>query len=1127
MPRDPFYEQILAGLNGLSDAERTLFQDCVTDLLRDTFPSLVPVRGGKDSGMDGAIADGEGEPYPLVVTTAKDVKRNLTRSLDSLLKRKRPRRKVVLATSQALTPERQHKLKDLAQEKGFILVGLIEQSGIADRLRENSYWCERLLGLTGEPSTLSVVPVSRRPLLDVEPIGRAGDIEWLKTTSGDRILSGAPGSGKTFLLYHLTRQGWGVFVVNPEGPVAKDLRDQRPEVVIVDDAHLQPEFLVRLRHLRRELNLSFSIVATTWEWEKDKVIDDLGVSAGQVRKLELLTRNEILEVYRHLGVEGDSDTMRYLIDQAANRPGLAATIGTLWLRGEWQEVREGKALSRTLLTFFEQHVGPESTDILAAFSLGGDRGVEVEVVREFLDLSRLQIRQLAAGLAAGGALTEVDRDVWAVWPRPLRYALIRTVFFPTSAPRHRYEDLISKVSKPGKAVETLISVKALGATIPSRELRSLVREFGSARAWNDLARLSPEDASWVLENYPGDIVNVGRSLLSSSPGLAVPRLLERATSATGAIHSQPDHPMRILSDWVRDLDIPMDHMIARRRILATASKKYIADGGDPAIGIHGIALSLSPSVESSSLDPGAGRTVTFTSGILLVPQLLEIGTIWEVARGAIHSLDSASWTHLSAALWDWIYPDYSSPTSEVDDDTGEVMRAFAAKVLGDLVPLAENSPGLVAGLKDLAERIDFDLPLKQDPVFETLYPPEAESVEDFRRQEAIQQDGINNLVVRWSRESPAKTARQILRYEEEAKRINRNWPRGTPALCRGLAALVEAPEEWLDALVQLEAPPDLVEPFLRRTLERHRDRSEPILEQCLKSEHYVWLAAEIVLQSEDTPTNLLEAVVEKVTRFPQLVETLCLRKQIPLPNLRKLLEHQAWEVALAAAVGEWLSDPKGEVRAEIASAWRGAILRARPGEHSGARFWLGKIFAENSNLAFDWLRARLAEKDRRQLLFLSDQGPIAKATSVLSKDQRIVVLGDLDESWVPRPLISLLINKDPEVYKRLLESKALSRLHLEPLAGIPDGSWADLAMVALEAGNDAQSIAEAAFSIPGITVSWGPESSRLSQWEEAFSRLEGDPRNEIREITHHGRQRAQALILRAKEREHREEIYGT
>src|SRR5947209_6820761 len=244
MSRDPFYEEILAGLNGLSDSDRTLFQDCMTDLLRDTFPSLVPVRGGKDSGMDGAIADGEGEPYPLVVTTAEDVERNLTRSLDSFLKRKRPRRKVVLATSQALTPELQHKLKDVAQEKGFTLVGLIEQSGIADRLRENGYWRERLLGLTGEPSTLSVVPASRRPLLDV------------------------------------------------------------------------------------------STIATTWEWEKAKVIDALGVGEVQVRRFEPHTRDDIVAVSRRSGVQESPHMMPSVVHQAANKPGQATTSVTLWLQRE-------------------------------------------------------------------------------------------------------------------------------------------------------------------------------------------------------------------------------------------------------------------------------------------------------------------------------------------------------------------------------------------------------------------------------------------------------------------------------------------------------------------------------------------------------------------------------------------------------------------------------------------------------------------------------------------------------------------------------------------------------------------------------------------------------------------------
>jgi hypothetical protein len=46
----------------------------------------VPVRGGTDAGMDGAIADDAGPAFPLVCTTAKDVIGNLTRSLNSYLR---------------------------------------------------------------------------------------------------------------------------------------------------------------------------------------------------------------------------------------------------------------------------------------------------------------------------------------------------------------------------------------------------------------------------------------------------------------------------------------------------------------------------------------------------------------------------------------------------------------------------------------------------------------------------------------------------------------------------------------------------------------------------------------------------------------------------------------------------------------------------------------------------------------------------------------------------------------------------------------------------------------------------------------------------------------------------------
>lgn len=1124
--KDPFHQQILEALGRHLDPQ--IFEACMADLLRDVFPGLVPVPGGNDAGMDGAIADGKGEPYPLVCTTGEDVARNLRNSLGAFLDRGLPSRKVALATSRTLTPPETRALFLLAEKKEFKLLQVFERSALAALLYRNSIWCKRLLGLSGTPSALSVVPLSRRPQINIELKGRDEDVAWLRSTTGDRVVLGFPGSGKTYLFSSLIRSGWpALFLVNgDDAAIANAIRDQKPGIVIVDDAHVAPEKLDRLKRLRDEIQGEFEIVAASWPGARADVIEAMGgLPESRIHNLGLLTRAQILEIYYALGVRPRDEILRDLVSQAGNKPGLAVTIALLWRQGEWQKILDGSVLSRTLLALFKGLTGGDVADVLAVFSLGGRRGMSLEAVAGFLQIPSRDVWRIATDLAAGGVLSEVDTERLAVNPQVLRFALLRQIFFTGSPIRLDYRKLLPLVPSFAESVGEIMAARAYGAVIPTDDLHDLVLRFGSRQAWSTLAMMSEEEARWVLENYPGDIMEVGRSLLrSESPAAAVRRYLESATSATGAIHSQPDHPMRILSDWVRDLDIPIDQMILRRRILAASSKKYIAEGGEPAVGVHWISLALSPSLEGSSLDPGAGRTVTISSGILSIPQLREIGEIWEDARSAIHSLGAASWAHLSAALWDWIYPDYSAPGTEVDEECREVMRAFAAKVLGDLVPLAENSPGLVAGLKDLAEKVDLDLPLQQDTDFETLYPAAAESAVDFERQEAIRQVAIKNLAVKWAAESPVEIAKKVVRYEEEARRIKRTWPRGTPGLCGDLALLVATPEAWLDALIQVEAPADLVEPFLRIILDRHG--AEQILAQSLNSERYVWLATGIILQSPNPPSHLLEVALERVAQFPQLVETLCLRKQVPLPNLRALLEHRAWEVALAAAVGEWLSDPKGAVRTEIADSWRDAILRAQPDEHSGTRFWLGEIFAEKPDVAFDWLRTRLADKDRKGPFFLSDRGPFAKAASVLSRDQRIVVLGELSENKFPPLLISLLVQKEPDVYRKLLESTALSRFHLSPLAYIPDTEWADLAMLAVAARHDPQSIAERALFPVGESVSWSSESRHWSQFDEAFLGLEADPREKIREIARRGRRKVQDLIQRAKDKERLEEVRG-
>jgi len=52
MMRDTFYNHILKALSSSLDEE--CFELCANSLLSKEFPTLVPVHGGTDSGMDGA-----------------------------------------------------------------------------------------------------------------------------------------------------------------------------------------------------------------------------------------------------------------------------------------------------------------------------------------------------------------------------------------------------------------------------------------------------------------------------------------------------------------------------------------------------------------------------------------------------------------------------------------------------------------------------------------------------------------------------------------------------------------------------------------------------------------------------------------------------------------------------------------------------------------------------------------------------------------------------------------------------------------------------------------------------------------------------------------------------------------
>lgn len=595
------------------DFNYSTFEECACDLLRDVFPGIVPIRGGADAGMDGAIPTRDAAPIPVVVTTAEDVTGNLGRNLDQYLEKGGRQREVVLATSRELTPRKRRNLVGKAEEKGFVLTQVYERRDIARLLYHHPEWCRELLGLTGQPAALTEVPPTRRPLLPIKLVGRRADLDWLKAVDRDGLLVGEPGSGKTFLLNKLVEENLALFLGSTdETAIANDLRRSKPAVVVVDDAHDRLWRIDLLRRLRREVHAAFAIVATTWPWSRhqDDVLEALG-GLGQSRTHTLgpLTRDEIVAVVKQVGLHHPNELIRAIVDQSGNKPGLAVTLALLCLQGEDLSVVRGEALSRNLLSIFRSQVGPEATSILACLAVGGEEGVVYERLAAHLGLPLSDLRESVTALASGGVLTPRTPGVLAVVPLALRAALVRDEVLRGPAPLD-HRRLMEMAEDRSSAVDALVAGVAFGASMDRLELQRLVLEHGSKKAWQTLAALDADGAAWAKANYPGSALEIAGPALLSSPDLAIRWLLEEAETSDGA----KDKIFEILSWWVGDTDQFQSTLIERRRMLADQAVAHLNRGGSSRTFWNSIRIALSIVVESSKRDPGAGNIVTWSPG---------------------------------------------------------------------------------------------------------------------------------------------------------------------------------------------------------------------------------------------------------------------------------------------------------------------------------------------------------------------------------------------------------------------------------------------------------------------------------------------------------------------------------
>jgi hypothetical protein len=1112
MIRDPFYRQIIGCLEGPLDPE--LFEQCAADLLRVIYPTLVPIHGGGDSGMDGAIADGKGEPFPLVSTTGKDVIDNLTRNLKSYLQDGGLRRKVVLATSQKLTPRRIRNLYKRASELGFTLVNVYTQEAMANLLYRSPNWCLALLNLTGDPPALSAVPLTERPLLTHTLVGREAELFWLRQNRDDRLLVGQPGSGKTFLLRELAMDGGGLFVVSEDrGEIAATLRAEQPEVLIVDDAQLYRERLKHLRQIREAIGAGFSILASCWPGDQEMLAADLNLTDPHIHHLEPLTRDEIVEVVKATGIGGPNWLIREIVDQAEGRPGLAVTLAHLCLQGGVEEVAFGDALRRSFLRFFDTVVGQRASVVLAAFSVGGDAGMPMDVVARGLGLNSVDVMETIVKLAGGGVVRDVGQHCLSVRPAALRHVLVRDVFF-TGAASLPIEPLLAQAPSLSQAARTLIGAKAVGGDIRQELLIGVLEEASSEDAWKAYAWLGRAEATWTLRNHPEKIITIARPALQQAPETVIPLLLEAAVGDQHPLHSTPEHPLRLIEDWIHAGRPGTGQGFERRRVLLQLAQDWLISGRDVGVGLRAFRSVLSPKFEYHTTDPGMGDTLTIHYGYPSMDELLAIQSLWAKVLEAIKMIEVVDWESIRSMIEAWAYP--GRVNVKISPETSHTMRFFADRMLRDIVSLAKDRPGVLHWISQIAEHLDVEVEIPLDPAFETLYP--VEDVEDWKAAEEQQISAVRELANVWSKLNPVRVIERIVSIEHEAQSTGVTWPRWTPLLCLELARDTMSPNAWIRAMIDTDAAGDLVAPFLRRAAEIEELGWIELAFACLERPTLRWVTISLVLTLFDPPENLLAGVLQEMDGYAQLVETLCLRNEIPEHLVGRLLRHKDAAIANAAAQGEWLADPQGAVRDSLRSDWREAVKNS-----VGGGYWFSEILKGDPSLAYDWLQYRISKEPPE---FFRYERTIKAAVSALDVDARRQILRQVPETYEVAELVACLIGENLVLYRELLNDERLKYLHLVPLSGYPEETWVEKAKLALDASYSIEEVADAVYGYPMI-VSWsGKESAMWAEWVERFGQLCSHEDERIRRVGEAGRAKAEASWDRALERERNEAIYG-
>ena len=1067
------------------------------ELLRQDYLGLKRVPGGNDAGQDGLGQLSDGTPFVLVATTERTYARNLRKSITNYQEASGDRRAFVLATSRTVTGRRRLALpKEVKEEFGVDLVAIHAREDFVDLLYDSPTWRKKLLDLSGGVVGALVQKFGRAHAeLSLGLIGRDSERDELLSASGDLILSGVPGVGKSYLLEYLcTEHDWGWLDISHDTPfdaLSDDILEKRPARIILDDAHFNPDRLMKLDQLRRTMGVPFSIVGVCWPAYESDV--QKGLSGARLLKLRELKRPDINLILQAVGVHGPSQLIREILDQARGRAGLAVTLARACLDEAGWDVVTGRVLAQNIIATLGRSLPPECRYELGVLSLAGEHGTTEATVASTLGRNRASVAHTIRMAASSGTIEMPPgyERLLRVQPQSLRFALVRDVFFggPGSMP---VRDVLEQFEDASIAAIPLIGAAGQDPSVDRTVIAEVIdwRNHDSAVAYGQLGAREFELAASRAPDYLADIARAAiRGDGLSEQTLTV--LMAAATDAHGDPGRNEDHPMRVISDQFRH----QASGINERTDALGIAEAWAECGGDEDVAARVMIHATYPGIEDVEPDPVTQNSITISRAIQTPAMIAGLANLWEAVLDFLGRHPRVPPRIAFGGLEPWLYPNGLLLGDAEAGDRGHELREVGAHVVAQLRAMYRDRPLAVRKLALLAHHTDIEIDVEEDPlVFALCASRPAGDPEGLYKWEVTEaeQDVVMQLVHDRTAVSAIAQAGEIIAIEREAAAAEIGPPRLLPEFAGAIAATTDHPTAFAHAVVAGNCAYQIVQEVAREVVDRGSDGCWEFVHALLDHVGYKRIGTWLALRDGARPSARIAAIAGFSLGDEQNVVNHYRHAELQPSDISKILTGGNGDFATSVALelifqSDWDGISGAELPDELRLVCRELVTRyCLSDDRDASSEWkLEQVLSSDPELLVRWIESWFEDAAAGSATWLPDR--ISECAGELSAAERSRLIDAIPielSSWRMQRLVPTLVGGDEDIARALFARNTLKRLCPTLLSRDPDPVWLQRALIARDFGHPPEEIAQ--WSIPR---SFGWSGDESSEWQRRIDAI--------------------------------------